>query len=155
MSTNQPAIPFAGNLRIHNFALAVRDLDAMVTWYETVLGFVTTEKGRFDAVNADYAMIESGDLRLELVSRAGDAHRSVDRTMPPDHLHVLGWKALVLESDDLAATTAALVAHGVETVWADQPLSVERRSTMIRDPEGNLINIFGPALAVTRADQGA
>jgi glyoxylase I family protein len=59
---------------------------------------------------------------------------------------VLGWKALVLESSDLAATTTSLVAHGVETVCADQPISADRRSTMIRDPEGNLINVFGPLL---------
>jgi glyoxylase I family protein len=29
-------------------------------------------------------------------------------------------------------------------IWADQQLADDRRSTMIRDPEGNLINILGP-----------
>ncbi len=64
--------------------------------------------------------------------------------MPPDHLNVLGWKALVLETDNLPATTAFLVEHNVEMIWADQQLADDRRSTMIRDPEGNLINILGP-----------
>jgi catechol-2,3-dioxygenase len=145
MSTIQSKPAPLARLRLHNFALAVRDLDAMIAWYETVLGFVVSERGRFDAVSADYAMIESDGMRVELVSRAGETVRSVDRTAPPMHLNVPGWKALVLETDDLAAATAALVQHNVEIVWADQPLSANLRSTMIRDPEGNMINIFGAA----------
>ncbi|MGF6757635.1 VOC family protein [Paraburkholderia sp. GAS42] len=145
MSTNQPRPAPVSGLRLHNFALAVRDLNAMIAWYETVLGFVVSERGRFDAVNAAYAMVEAGGMRIELVSRAGEMRRPVDRTAPPDHLNVPGWKALVLETEDLTATTAALVQHNVEIVWADQQLSEHLRSTMIRDPEGNMINIFGPA----------
>ncbi|CAG4908900.1 VOC family protein [Paraburkholderia gardini] len=145
MSTIQTKPAPVGGLRLHNFALAVRDLDAMIAWYEAVLGFAVSERGRFDAVGADYAMIEAGGMRIELVSRAGETGRPVDRTAPPGHLNVPGWKALVLETDDLPAATAALVRHTVEIVWADQPLSAHLRSTMIRDPEGNMINIFGPA----------
>jgi hypothetical protein len=36
-------------------------------------------------------------------------------------------------------------------VWADQPLSVDRHSTMIRDPEGNLIHFLGPRLVPASA----
>ena len=49
--------------------------------------------------------------------------------------------------DDLAAATATLTQHGVEFVRANQPLNAARSSTMLRDPEGNLINIFGPRSA--------
>jgi hypothetical protein len=49
----------------------------------------------------------------------------------------------VFESENLASTTAALAGHGVDIVWAEAPLSPDLRSTLIRDPEGNLINIFG------------
>jgi len=138
--------PPAHGLRLHNVALAVGNLNAMIAWYETRLGFVVTERGRFDAVGADFAMLEAGGLRIELVSRASDIVRPVDRTPPPDHLRVLGFKALVFETDDLTRTTAALVEQGVEVEWTDQQLTVERRSTMLRDPEGNLIHIFGPAV---------
>jgi glyoxylase I family protein len=134
----------AHGLRLHNIALAVGNLNAMIAWYESRLGFVVTERGRFDAVGADFAMLEAGGLRIELVSRGTEAVRPVDRTPPPDHLGVLGFKALVFETDNLVTTTAALVEHGVDVVWADQQLTPERRSTMLRDPEGNLIHIFGP-----------
>ncbi|MFP3567833.1 VOC family protein [Paraburkholderia sp. SIMBA_030] len=51
---------------------------------------------------------------------------------------------VALATGDLNAAIAMLAQHGVEFVWADQPLNAARSSTMLRDPEGNLINIFGP-----------
>ncbi|MGU7783283.1 VOC family protein [Burkholderia sp. PU8-34] len=137
-----PPKPVSG-FRLSNFALAVNDLDAMIRWYTTVFDFTMVERGRFDAVGAEYAMVEASGLRIELVSRPGALKRPVDRTPPPDHLGVLGWKALVLETDDLPGMSALLAEHRVETVWVDQQLAEGLRSTMIRDPEGNLINIFG------------
>jgi catechol 2,3-dioxygenase-like lactoylglutathione lyase family enzyme len=139
--------PPVQGLRVNNVALATGDLDASIAWYETVLGFTVTERGRFDAVGADFAMIEAAGMRIELVSRPQAEHRRVDRTPAPHHLDVLGYKAIVFETDDLPAATAALRQHGVELVWSDQPLNAERSSTMLRDPEGNLINIFGPRRA--------
>lgn len=138
------AASLAGLLRLNNLALAVGKLDAMVRWYQDVLGFALAETGRFDAVGADYAMMEGAGVRLELVSRPATKPTTVDRTLPPDHLGVLGWKALVLETDDLALVTQQLRQHEVEILWADQAISAERHSTMLRDPEGNLIHIFGP-----------
>jgi glyoxylase I family protein len=138
-ATQSPAAPA---LRLNNVALAVANLDHMIGWYQNALGLRVEERGHFDPVNADFAMLTGDGFRLELVSRAGGEHRPADRSAPPLHLHALGWKAIVLETDDLAATTAALVAHGVEIVWAEQQLTPTLASTMVRDPEGNLINIF-------------
>jgi glyoxylase I family protein len=143
MNTTQTSPPAVGGLRLNNFALAVDDLDRMVKWYVEVLGFNVEQRGRFDAVGADYAMLGGTGFRLELVSRPGTPKLATDRTQPPGHLDVLGWKAMVLETEDLAATTAALSEHGVDIVWAELPLSPAIQSTMIRDPEGNMINIFG------------
>lgn len=144
MEAGSVAKPPVSGLRVNNVALATGDLNPTIAWYEAVLGFVVTERGRFDAVGADYAMIEAAGVRIELVSRAQTAHQRVDRTSPPDHLDVLGYKAIVFETDDLAAATAALTLHGVEFVWTNQPLNAQRSSTLLRDPEGNLINLFGP-----------
>lgn len=132
----------ASALRFHNVTLATGDLAHMTAWYVATLGFVVEEAGRFDAVGADYVMLTRQGIRLEFVCRRGQATRAVDRTDPPGHLDVLGWKALVLETNDLPALTARFRERGVELVWADQQISADRRSTMIRDPEGNLINVF-------------
>jgi glyoxylase I family protein len=131
-------------LTLNNIAIAVGDLPAMIAWYERVLGLRTAEQGHFGAVGAAYAMLEGAGTRIELVTLGGADTVPVDRTPPPDHLRRLGNKALVFDTADLAAATAALAAHGVEFVWADQPLTPGRRSTMIRDPEGNMIHFFGP-----------
>jgi catechol 2,3-dioxygenase-like lactoylglutathione lyase family enzyme len=131
-------------LRFNNFAVAVADLERAIAWYGDVLGFTVAERGRFDAVNADYAMIDGAGIRIELVSREGGEVTPVDRTAPPHHLDVLGWKALVLEVDDLTAATVRFAAKGAEMLWADMLISPDRRGTMLRDPEGNLVHIFSP-----------
>ncbi len=139
-----PAQPLASLLRFDNIAIAVGDLTMMTAWYEGALGFVVGERGTFEAVGASYAMLDGAGVRIELVSRAA-SRVTVDRTAPPEHhLDVLGLKAIVLRTDDLIAVTAGLREQDVELVWADMELSPGLRSTMIRDPEGNLINIFGP-----------
>jgi catechol 2,3-dioxygenase-like lactoylglutathione lyase family enzyme len=138
--------PVSG-LRLHNLALAAGDLENTVVWYENVLGFVVTERGRLDSIGANYVMMEASGLRIELVSRPYAEHQRVDRTASPHHIDVLGYKAIVLETDDLLATTSALQRHGVEFVWTNRPLGQRRCSTMLRDPEGNLINIIGPIRA--------
>lgn len=138
--------PLANAVHLHNVALAVGDLDAQVAWYEGMFGLHTAERGRFESVGADYAMVEGAGIRIELISRPAAPQRPVDRTPPPDHLGVLGWRALVLEVPDLAAATAWWRERGVEMLWADQPISAQRRATMLRDPEGNLVHVFGPPL---------
>jgi glyoxylase I family protein len=147
VSTHTVTTPPVSGLRINNLALATGDLNNAIAWYEKVFGFVVTERGHFDAVGADYAMIEAAGVRIELVSRPHADPQRVDRTPPPNHLDVLGYKAVVFETDDLAAATATLTQHGVEFLWANQPLNEARSSTMLRDPEGNLINVFGPRRA--------
>lgn len=134
----------ASGLALNNVAIAVRDLPRMVAWYERVLGLTTAERGRFDAVGADYAMLEGAGTRIELVTIGSDNPVPVDRSAAPHHLGVLGYKALVFDTHDLPARTTALADQGVEFVWADQQLTPRRRSTMIRDPEGNMIHFFGP-----------
>ncbi|WP_321948423.1 VOC family protein [Paraburkholderia sp. J10-1] len=138
----QPATA-APALRLNNIALAVENLDAMATWYVEVLGLVIAARGHFDTVGADYAMLDGMGFRLELVSRPGTPKVAAKRTPPPEHLDETGWKALVLESGDLAGTTASFARLGVEIVWAQAQLTPTISSTMIQDPEGNLIHILG------------
>lgn len=135
--------PPAGGLRLNNIALAVENLDRMATWYETVLDFEVVERGRVDKAGTDYAMLEGAGFRLELVSLPGAPRRPAEDAGTTGHFAALGWQAVVLRTGNLSATTAALIAHNVDIVWAESQLSSTLSSTMIRDPEGNLINIFG------------
>jgi catechol 2,3-dioxygenase-like lactoylglutathione lyase family enzyme len=136
-----------GQLSLSNMTLAVSDLAQMLHWYQTVLGFKINEEGEFPIVGARYAMIEGAGLHIELITRPGENFKPVDRSPPPTHLSQLGWKALVLHTADLKAVTSVLRLHDVEICWAEQQLSENLQSTLIRDPEGNLINILGPFVA--------
>lgn len=138
-----PVQSLATLLRFDNIAIAVGDLTMMTAWYEDTLGFVVGERGTFEAVGAAYAMLDGAGVRIELVCRAAP-RIAVDRTAPPEHLDVLGYKAIVLRTNDLSAATASLRQNDVELVWAELELSPGLHSTLIRDPEGNLLNIFGP-----------
>jgi glyoxylase I family protein len=83
MNYAQSSRPATPGLRLNNIALAVENLDAMIDWYRTVLDLNVAERGRFDAVGADFAMLDGAGFRLELVSRTGTVKRSADRTVPP------------------------------------------------------------------------
>jgi hypothetical protein len=58
-----------------------------------------------------------------------------------DHL---GFRVMVLHCDDLARLGRHLEAQEADCVWSARKLAPGICSTMLRDPEGNLINIFGP-----------
>jgi catechol 2,3-dioxygenase-like lactoylglutathione lyase family enzyme len=137
-----PAAAEGAGLALHSVAIAVADLDAAAAWYARVLGFAVARQGVFEAVGARFVFLERGAVRIELVSLGGAAI-PVPVDPPPGHLRRLGYKALVLETADLAAATRALVAAGATIVWAERALTDDLASTMIRDLDGNLINILG------------
>ncbi len=135
-------------LALNNIAIAVDDPEAMADWYGRYLGFTVASSGRFDAVGADYIMMQAPGFQIELITR--DSPKvPVDRADPPDHLDTLGLKALVFDVDSLPEMTETLQGAGVEIVWALEPLFPDRRSTLIRDPEGNLVNLVERPASMT------
>jgi catechol 2,3-dioxygenase-like lactoylglutathione lyase family enzyme len=130
------------SLKPRAIALAVADLDGMSRWYAEVLGGRAVGRGTFAAVEAAYVMIALGDAVIELISRPRGTLTPPDRTPPPGHLGHLGWKALVLDTPDLPAMNLWLRHTGADIVWESAELAPGEVSTMIRDPEGNLINVF-------------
>jgi len=129
-------------LRFSCVALAVWDLHAMRRWYETVLGFTCQAQGRFDPVEADYVLLSGGGCTVELICRASGSPTAAYRTQPPHHLEHLGWKALVLQTEDLDAFSRLVAGSNTEVLWDQMRLARGLHSTMIRDPEGNLIHVL-------------
>ena len=140
-ATTRPALDAA---TLNNITISVMDLDRAIDWYERVMCFSLTRRGTFPALEASYAFMKRKDYALELI-QVPAAHRlpAIDAD-PPGHLGPTGFKALVLDVDDLSAATAELIAHEVAIVWNQQLLDPETglTSTLVRDPEGNLINFF-------------
>ncbi len=131
-------------IRFNNIALSVADINKSAAWYAEMFGFKLTKRDFFKPVSAQVAFLERDDVRLELLQVEG-AYRIADLDVaPPAHLKRLGYKAIVFDVPDLKGFSEMLKARNVTILWADQPLTDDGlRSTLIRDPDGNLINVFG------------
>jgi glyoxylase I family protein len=130
-------------LRFGYFVLAVGDIAAMREWYCTVLGFSLVQAGRMEQLEAEFAILEGHGLRLELGKRLGGTPQRRPALPSPEFMDQLGWKVLTFHTEDLAALDAHLLAHAVDYVWTARELAPNIRSSLFRDPEGNLINAFG------------
>jgi catechol 2,3-dioxygenase-like lactoylglutathione lyase family enzyme len=129
---------------LNSVAMSVSDIDRSVDWFERVLDFRCVRRSALPALQAEFAIVARRDLTIELVEMP-TAHRAPMPVVdPPHHLGPTGYNSLAFDVDDLAAATSALAAHGVPIVWAQRLLDPRSglRSTLVRDPDGNLINFF-------------
>lgn len=129
-------------LSFENIAISVSDLGRAVAWYRDVLGFRQVRSGEFAAVGARFAFLEGKGMSIELIS-TGKAPTPSSLVEPPHHLETVGYKAIVLRTDDLSQVTHELERKGVTIVWKEQVLTDDIAATLIRDLDGNFINIFG------------
>jgi catechol 2,3-dioxygenase-like lactoylglutathione lyase family enzyme len=131
------------SLQFDNVAVSVTDLDRSLDWYRRVLGFEVFYRTYSTAVEAELVVIHRDGARIELLLK-DDARRHPDADIEPGpHLQTSGVKAIVFRTDDLEGTTEYLESCNVTFEWKIQTLSADGlRSTMIRDPDGVLINIL-------------
>ena len=131
-------------LRFGYFVLAVDDIAAMREWYCTVMGFSPLHAGRMEQLEAEFTILEGHGLRLELGKRLGGTPQRQPVLPSPEFMDQLGWKVLTFHTDDLPTLHEHFLAHAVEIVWSSRELAPNICSTLVRDPEGNLISVFGP-----------
>lgn len=134
------------NIQFNLFGLAVSvsDLSQSIKWYHHILGFQLIEEVDFPAVKAKGAFMEGMGIRLELLQSA-DSYRIEELfATPPGHLKPIGNKALILYVDDLHEAGLWLEKQNVNFVFKEIQLNEEGlTSTIIQDPDGNFISIFG------------
>lgn len=129
------------DLVFDNVAVAVTDMDQSITWYKRVFGFEVAYRTYSTAVQADFVLLEISGLRIELLSKPA-IERSPEIT-PESLLSVSGLKAIVFRTRDLEAVTARFERLDLTFVWKLRSISADGlRATMIRDPDGNLINVL-------------
>lgn len=131
-------------LRWGYMVLACADLDRQVDWYGRVLGLACVQRGDPRRMGVEFAVLEGHGMRLELARREGVAAEHQARADPPDHLGIAGWAVLTLHCADLAGLSDHLAHQQVTPVWDARTLAPGMRSTLLRDAEGNLINLCGP-----------
>ncbi|WP_299048803.1 VOC family protein [uncultured Tateyamaria sp.] len=131
------------DLAFNNIAIAVKDIKTAVKWYGDVLGFELVSETYFEPIEANIAFISRPGLSLELVNPKSVETVPELLVDPPAHVGFAGYKAIVFDVDDLAGFTQHLRSHEVTILWAEQALNDEGlKSTLFRDFDGNLINVF-------------
>ena len=132
------------SMTFDNVAISVTDVDAAATWYAALFGFRPGYRTVLDDLEADFLVLERDDLRIELISRRGVRRHEDASVEPPDHLNKTNIMAVVFRTDDLGAETRRMEKAADTTfVWKELVLSADGlRSTMLRDPDGNLINVL-------------
>jgi catechol 2,3-dioxygenase-like lactoylglutathione lyase family enzyme len=138
----------------------VSDIDASVKFYTEVIGFKETSGFK---VGAEYAnkvgltdnkpldvkvlTLGSGEgaTQLKLMQVEGESAKAAN-----EHIHsTLGFSYLTVYVADTAKALKRLEATNVETV-AESPLPIvgaeQMTLTIIRDPDGNLVELVGPSV---------
>ena len=131
----------------HHFAVTVTDLDRAVAFYRDVLnldvrtrfavGGDAFETGvGIEGVSADFAHMDAGDARVELVEYTpeGDAVAESDLNQP-------GGTHLGLEVDDLDAVYESL-PEDIEPIAEPQKTESGTRIMFVRDPDGTLVELL-------------
>ena len=122
-------------------ALSVVDIDRQVAWYRDTLGFEVRNQG--DALNGTvrFAILHQGFTMLEIIQ-----HRDArDGGIPRKDSHLIHgiFKAGFLVSD-IDYAYATLSSRRVRFEYElGKPDQSTYRSFGLRDPEGNLLQIFG------------
>lgn len=124
-----------------HFRLLVRDFPATFRFYRDVVGLSTTYPldaagpyAEFELGGDKYLGLFDRGLMLEAIGRPPDVARA-----PDDH------SVLCVEVDDVDAAAQRLRALGMELEAEPQDHQAwEMRTVYVRDPEGNLVEFYGP-----------
>ncbi len=127
---------------LDHLVLRVRDLDTMLTFYGRVLG-CTVERRRDDL---GLVQLRAGRALLDLVPVDGPLGRA-GGAPPGAEARNLDHFCFRVEPWDEAAIRAHLAAQGVETGATAMRFGAEGEgpSIYVTDPEGNVVELKGPA----------
>ncbi len=133
-------------------ALVTRDMDRAIGFYASLFGTALQNRGRFGPgpqfdrmgglsdARIEGAWLDAGNLQLELwqfhTPRYPDEPEQ-RRLLDPGYSHV------ALETDDLDADAARLVALGGE-IAGEVVENAQFRSILASDPEGNALQLLAP-----------
>ena len=115
--------------------LYTRDIEAGIRFYRDLLGFVETFRTPADGVPAHIEMRLNGfTIGLGTVEAAREAH-GVEAAPGSPAMVLVVW------TDDVDRAYRELVAAGVRTVRPPHDAGNNNRNALLRDPDGNLVEI--------------
>jgi catechol 2,3-dioxygenase-like lactoylglutathione lyase family enzyme len=144
MTESDSTPPLLGERPATFFTISVKSLDAEVAFYRDVLGFSVYMHGTMPGRDIAFALMTAGEAMIELLQfpNAEDAAAPLAGTggAPTRRgMFKAGWVVT-----DIDAVYAALTARGV-TFWFPlvKPEGGPYRAFGLKDPEGNLLQVFG------------
>jgi catechol 2,3-dioxygenase-like lactoylglutathione lyase family enzyme len=132
--------------RLDHVGLNVRDLDAMTDWYVAAFGYRVQVRFALDELDLRLAMlVDDEGRRFELLARSKGAP-GLRAATPVEAAATWGLGHVAFVVADLARTHARLLLSGAGPVFDPRP-SPEAGFwfAWVHDPEGNLIELIGPA----------
>lgn len=128
--------PFA--LRPHHITASVVNLDRAVTWYQQMLGFAVRQRGRHGPVR--FVELAIPGFGVALIQ---DPSTPVNPS-PGAHTSPY-WIHMVFTVPDPNAVFHALKDKGADVSTRDDPANGAVRRFLVKDSEGNEIEIVGEA----------
>jgi catechol 2,3-dioxygenase-like lactoylglutathione lyase family enzyme len=125
------------------WALSVADVKSMSQWYSDKFGLhVTLDPPRSGGAKA--IVLEGDGLIVELIQHESAKPRRVIAPAASDAVLIHGIMKAGLVVDDFDKTIASFRAANVAIAYGPYPARRgQRANAIIRDPEGNLIQLFG------------
>ncbi len=118
---------------LHHVGMAVDDLDATISFYETI-GFRVLDKSEYPSINATRAMIQKDGARLELFQFADLQTEAAQKIK----------KHTAFSSDDLENDLQKFLDEGYELAIPIDKGSVVKRYAYVKDIAGNFIELCEP-----------
>jgi len=127
---------------LDHVVIRVRDVAVMLAFYTEVLG--CTAERTVDAIGLH--QLRAGAHMIDLLAVARDLARP-DGEVPDSTSHNMDHFCVTLEDWDEAALRTHLAAHGVSAGPTEARNGAEGTgpSIYIEDPEGNVVELKGPA----------
>jgi methylmalonyl-CoA/ethylmalonyl-CoA epimerase len=122
----------------HHGGVSVPNLDAAIAWYRDVLGFEFQYKATIPGVPCTFAIVQNGDLRMEIFEVPGAKPLPSERRVPDEDLRTHGNKHVSFAVDDVPAFGEELRKRGADIVWIKE-FPNGKANIFIRDLAGNLI----------------
>lgn len=130
--------PMFPELRPDHVGISVADLEASISWYTDMLGFLVDVVVDVPEDVGTVALLRRGDFLIELFCVPGASALPEERRHPSTDLRTHGVKHLAFAVADIESLMAALKAKGVDVVW-DTRVHDGVKCAFVRDNTGNLV----------------
>ena len=128
------------DITLDHVALSVPDIGESIAWYQKMLGFKEVRRGG-QPNGMQTALIQRGDIRIELFQLPGAAPLPESRRNPSEDFRTHGLKHFAFQVKDIRAVLSKLDAKGVKVAFElrDNPGTA---FAFISDNAGNAIELI-------------